>query len=182
MTFNLIETVAKAQHIVGILKAAGYTETAVVGGALRVLALGGTTQDVDIAVICDNQHDYNCLVSDLRILIQPLLGEHITHCHDKSCYGSTDGFFGDFRSGYINIVAYDKGSYGDIGELISKFDLNINQWYLDDHGLLENDFFDGSVVEINPYRDGCYKEQRLDARINRFKADLPKLDWSGVNV
>ena len=182
MTFNLIETVAKAQHIVGILKSAGYTETAVVGGALRVLALGGTTQDVDIAVICTNQYDYNCLVNDLRILIQPLLDERITHCHDKSYYGSTDGFFGDFRSGKINIVAYDKSAYDDIGELISKFDLNINQWYLDDNGLLENDFFDGSTVEINPERDVCRREGRLVERIERFKADLPELNWGGVNA
>ncbi|MEG7613883.1 hypothetical protein U2053_14665, partial [Listeria monocytogenes] len=83
MTFNLIETVAKAQHVVGVLKAAGYTEAAVVGGALRTLALGGETQDVDIAVICEDTYDYECLTNDLRILIQPIIGEQVIHCHDK---------------------------------------------------------------------------------------------------
>lgn len=182
MTFNLIETLAKAQHAVGVLKAAGYTEAAVVGGALRVLALGGATQDVDIAVICEDTHDYECLTKDLHILIQPIIGERVIHCHDKSGYGSTDGFFGDFRLGNINVVAYDRSTYEDIGELISKFDMNINQWYIDDHGLLENDYFDGSKVEINPHRDSCYKEARLDDRIKRFKESLPNLDWSGINV
>lgn len=181
MNFNLIETVAKAQHIVGILKAAGYTETSVVGGALRVLALGGTTQDVDIAVVCEDLYDYECLCRDLRILIQPLVEEHIEHVHDKSGYGSQDGFFGDFRLGNINVIAYDQVYYEGIDGLISKFDININQWYVDEHGLLTNEYFDGSTVEINPERDECHREGRLEERIKRFKADLPHLDWSGIN-
>lgn len=182
MDFNLVEEVAKAQHLVSVLQAAGYTETAVVGGALRVLALGGETADVDIAVICDDIRDYKNLALDVHILLSRIANAPFNHIHDKCGYDSTDGFLGDWRSGVINIIAYKKSDYADISELLDRFDLNINQWYLDNDGNLTNDYYDPDTkqVLVNPKRDGDYKENRLRDRIERFKASLPNLDWSEV--
>lgn len=184
MNFNLVDELAKATHLVEVLKAAGYTECAIVGGALRVLALGGDTQDVDIAVICDDIEDYNNLAIDVNILLSRIAHAPFDHMHDKSGYGSTDGFLGDWRSGVINIVAYKKSDYFNLMELVNRFDLNINQWYLDNDGDLRNDFYDPDtgVVEINPLRDGEYKLERLTDRIERFRKTYPELDWTKVNA
>lgn len=180
-TFNLVAELERAKTIKGILKGAGYN-CEIVGGALRVLALGGSTQDVDIAVIVEGGWEYHALVADMRILLRPF-APCIQHSHDLSGYSSNDGFMGDLRLGNINVIAYSKDTYPNIDALIGKFDLNINQWYIDSDGNLENDYWcpNRQQVKINKYRDSCHRIGRLDERIARFKQDLPHLDWSKLN-
>ena len=57
-----------AKSMCGVLRAAGY-DAHIVGGALRVLAVGGTTFDVDIAVL-GTQRESVLLDADLRILFK----------------------------------------------------------------------------------------------------------------
>lgn len=183
MSFNK-ETIQpiynNADTIAGVLNAAGYPSQ-IVGGALRVLALGGTTSDVDIAVLVEDFRDSENLQADLRILLKPL-GYHFSLQHSTGGYAGNDGFLADWRSGDINIIAYTTEVYTDFNQLIGKFDMNINQWYYNAEGMLANAHYShvNRKVKVNPLRDKCTRLGRLDSRVARFKADLPHLDWSAV--
>lgn len=184
MKFNqetIKPVIGSAETISSILKGAGY-KTQIVGGALRVLALGGTTGDVDIAVLIDNWDELEKLKADLRILLSPFsYNFELQHC--SGMYSDTDGFVADWRCGDINIIAYNNDVFDNgFKSLIGMFDLNINQWYLTDCGNLANDFYnpkDGKVL-VNPERDGGGRVNRFGERITRFKSDLQHLDWSEV--
>lgn len=183
MSYNqetVLPLVDQASTIEGILKAAGYPAQ-IVGGALRVLALGGTTGDVDIAVLIEDFRDLENLQSDLRILLNPL-GHRFSLQHSTGGYAGNDGFLADWRSGDINIIAYTTEVYTDFNQLIDKFDMNINQWFYDESGKLVNKHWNtqSKEVVVNPLRDNCTRLGRLDARIARFKDDLPHLDWTWV--
>lgn len=171
-----------ANVITGVLNAAGYPSQ-IVGGALRVLALGGTTGDVDIAVLLEDFTDLNRLQADLRILIQPL-GYDFALQHCSGLYSDSDGFVADWRCGDINIIAYNTERFTNgFTSLIGQFDLNINQWYFDAHDNLVNDYYvlEEKKVLVNPERDGGGRVNRFGERIARFKEALPHLDWSEVS-
>lgn len=182
-TNEYIRTVKNAQAVCGILKdGAGY-DAHIVGGALRVAALGGTTRDVDIAVIVSDVQEANALSNDLSILLRPLgMCFELQHC--KIGYESLNGFLADWRCDAINIIAYDKAIVRDVQGLVGAFDLNINQWYLDEGGELRNHFYDPEtkLVKVNPERDNDFQNFRLEDRVTRFKADYPHLDWSEVDA
>lgn len=171
----------KALLQVGILRAAGY-DAHIVGGALRTLALGGVTQDVDIAVILPFDELW-ALRNDVDVLLSPL--RMYFDLQHWSGYDDNKGFLADWRenSADINIIAYDNEHYKDVGELVSKFDLNINQWDAvseHDHEL-NNAYMVGDKVMVNPDRDHDYQTNRLADRIRRFKDAYPMLDWSDVD-
>ena len=175
--YNIEPELAKAKLYTGILRAAGY-DAHIVGGALRVLAVGGTTLDVDIAVL-GTQKDSTSLHNDLRILLGGLAKFELQH---TQTYSSRSGFIADWRGGNINIINYDTDRYSSIEELVLGFDYNFNMYLLDsDHKL------------YNPYPLGANKvwlntniatHHNLDKVVNertpRFKKDLPHLDWSCV--
>lgn len=177
---TVLPLVDQASTICDMLNAVGH-KSQVVGGALRVIALGGTTGDVDIAVLVEDFRDLDNLESDLRILLNPL-GYRFSLQHSTGGYEGNDGFLADWRSGDINIIAYTTEVYTDFKQLIDKFDMNINQWYYNGEGMLANAHYShvNKKVKVNPLRDNCTRLGRLDARVARFKADLPHLDWSGV--
>lgn len=179
---TIYPVLAKALLHVNILRAAGY-DAYVVGGALRVLALGGETQDVDIAVILPFDDTY-ALRADIDILLGRLAPYSLQHW---SAYDDNQGFLADWRSltGDINIIAYDKLHYDNVDELVAKFDLNINQYsaITNEADELINPYLcENNVVKINPERDNDYQTNRLDSRINRFKAQYPHLDWSLIDA
>ena len=172
----------RAELLVGILnEGAGYNAH-LVGGALRVQALGGTTGDFDIAVIVESQEELEALNRDVTCILCPKLGFPFIVQH-YSPYMDNGGFLADWRYEDINIIAYDKTCYNDVYDLVNSFDLNINQWYRDSEGNLVNDHFDTStnVVQINPKRDGRDQVNRLKDRIERFRLTYPELDWTCID-
>lgn len=175
---TVLPLVDQASTICDMLNAVGH-KSQIVGGALRVLALGGTTGDVDIAVLVDDFNDFSNLQTRLWTSIK-IAGYDFQLQHSTGGYAGNDGFLADWRSGDINIIAYTTEVYTDFNQLIDKFDMNINQWYYDDEGDLVNDHWSYTTnkVKVNPLRDNCTRLGRLDARVARFKADLPHLDWS----
>ena len=181
MNFN--EQLKRAELLAGILAdGAGY-EAELVGGALRVQALGGETGDFDIAIIVDDSDELEALHRDVTQIVCPKLGFQFQVAH-YSEYGNTgNGFLADWRLEDINIIAYHREAVCDIDDLIGKFDLNINQWYRNDDGLLVNDFYDEDtkLVKINPKRDGLGQIVRLTDRIERFRSLYPDLDWSEID-
>lgn len=183
MLTNFENDVAKAKLIVGILRAAGY-DAHIVGGALRVLALGGSTQDVDIAVIVDEYGEAQAFARDIGHILFSPMGYHFSMQHCKIGYESLNGFLADWRYENVNVIAYDKAVVSDVYGLVSAFDLNINQWYYDDAGVLHNDHFDPvtKLVKVNPERDNDFQMKRLDDRVTRFKDIYPELDWSEVDA
>lgn len=181
MSYNqetVLPLVDQASTICDMLNAVGH-KSQVVGGALRVLALGGTTGDVDIAVLVYGFNDLENLSTRLRTSIK-IAGYNFVLQHSTGGYAGNDGFLADWRSGDINIIAYTTEVYTDFKQLIDKFDMNINQWYYNDAGMLANAHYShvNRKVKVNPLRDNCTRLGRLDARVARFKADLPHLDWT----
>lgn len=181
MTYNVntIQPVFdKAIKQVQVLRDAGY-DAHIVGGALRVLALGGTTSDVDIAVLIPFE-----LTWELRADVDTLLRDQSYVLQHWSGYEDNKGFLCDWRSASdVNIIAYDNAHYPDVGSLVGKFDLNINQFLtvLDqDYTTLHNPYLADGVVRVNPERDNDYQTDRLATRIAKFKDIYTDLDWSNV--
>lgn len=160
---NLTST---AQSDIHILRATNY-EPHLVGGVLRVAALGGVTADVDIALIIDHQDEA------IKIILERL-GYTVQHVQDSKYANETNGFLADYRKDDINIILYSAIVYSDVRELVSSFDLNINKYYLQEDGELCNDHFDGTVVV---YTENSNHERHLE-RITRFSAEYPNLDWT----
>jgi hypothetical protein len=176
------EQLKRAELVTGILaEGAGYTAQ-LVGGALRVQAIGGTTNDFDIAVIVEDSDELDALHRDLTQIVLPKMGLQF-HVQHYSEYGDNEGFLADWRFEDINIIAYAGWVITDHTELVNKFDLNINQWYKNDEGDLVNDHFnkETGLVQINPYRDGLGHIVRLKDRIERFRGIYPFLDWSDID-
>ncbi len=183
MSIDLQATLASAKTIVGVLDAAGY-KAHIVGGALRVLALGGETSDVDIAVLCDDFGDFDDLhntITDIQTTLLLALGFKFDLKHQSVAYRDTE-FLADLRSDNINIICYAGWKVPTVKDLVDGFDLNINQWYFDEDGELVNHHFVGNAVHINPKRDNPEQVNRLAERIARFKELYPTLDWSAVNA
>lgn len=169
MKYNIPEAV---QHVIDQLKAVGI-EATLVGGALRAAALGGTTNDYDL-VIFGEREDFFSIDTEIE-----RLGFRNQH-HDEYC--NNEGYVADWRKDDINIIMYDSCKVADWYDLIEVFDLNINQWYINEAGELENDYYDSEtkLVTINPFRDGLGHAERLTQRIERFRSILPDLDWSEI--
>lgn len=153
------------QHDVTVLEALQY-EPHLIGGVLRVAALGGKTADVDVALIVSSKdtfiHEVLCKA-----------GFTLVHTQDSKYADETNGFLADFRKDDINVILYSDAVYADVQNLVSSFDLNINKYYLRD-GVLCNDHFDGYNVV---YTESSNHTRHLK-RITRFSAEYPDLDWS----
>jgi len=175
-----------AELTVKVLERLGYA-VSIVGGALRVAALGGTTQDVDIAVLVDGVDGLSRLENDVHEVLNrvPLCDEEFRYSHERS-YSDSDGFLADWRSGKVNLIAYNSNCYPTIKSLVDQFDLNINQWYVHPTKGMVNDYieFDNHVVSVivNPKRDCQGHTLRLADRIQRFKLIYPHFNWSKVDV
>lgn len=175
--FPVLDT---ALSTVGILRAAGY-DAHVVGGALRVLGIGGETSDVDVAVLCTPE-EAPSLHNDTSILLGFM---DYQLCH-WSGYTETVGFLADWRSSKapINIIAYDINYYETASGLVKRFDLNINQFEpiaCHSDGII-NQYFDGHNVKVNPERDHDYQTDRLADRIKRFSSIYPDFNWSNLDA
>lgn len=175
---NYNETLKRAEFAVQILNAAGY-DAHIVGGALRVQALGGTTNDIDIAVITTFKEG-ELLNKDVNILLDRL-GFNFKLQHQNSDYtDDSDLFIADWRSGDINLIAYNRSVTPTVRDLVNTFDLSINMFYKE-NGVLKNDIWlqgIGAVV-INPNTKG--HNPHLKERIARFKQEYSHLDWSPVD-
>lgn len=158
---------AEAEHTLLTLAALHY-EPHVVGGVLRVEALGGETKDIDIAVIL-HRAEVKAAIS-----IMERLGFEVQH-EQSSAYTEQTGFFADLRSGNVNIIIYDAGMYRDVQQLVKSFDLNINKYY-ENAGTVLNDCFDGEFVEYTASSQHVFKPER----IVRFRDEYPALNWCRV--
>ena len=137
-----------------------------IGGVLRVAALGGSTADVDIALIVPSNDKF------IHTTLEHL-GFDLVHTQDSKYADETNGFLADYRKDDVNIILYSAAVYTDVRDLVSSFDLNINKYYLED-GALCNDYFDGYVVL---YTENSNHQRHLD-RITRFSLEYPDLDWT----
>lgn len=153
------------QDDITVLRALKY-EPHLVGGVLRVAALGGTTADVDIALIVDHR-------DELILATLDRLGYDVQHTQDSKYANDTNGFLADYRKGDVNIILYSAAVYSGVSDLVASFDLNINKYYLH-HGVLCNDHFDGEFVI---YTENSHHARHLE-RITRFRCEYPNLDWS----
>lgn len=180
------DTMCEAKLVVTILEKFGYVSS-IIGGALRVAALGGTTQDVDIAVLVDGVEGLSTLEKEVDQILNniPWCGEEFQYSHARS-YSDSDGFLADWRSGKINLIAYNTNCYPTIKSLVDQFDLTINQWYVSPTTGVTNDHlkydYGTPVVEVNPKRDCQGHTLRLSDRIQRFKLIYPHFNWSKVDV
>lgn len=171
----------RAELLVGILRAAGY-DAHLIGGALRVQALGGTTNDFDIAVITSHEEARENLNRDLVHIVAPRLGMpfELQHLDENPYNDDVSLFIADWRFEDINVIAYNQDVADNVADLVNTFDLNINQYYIDEDGVLCNDAFKGVYVELNPKRLG--HNPHIVERVARFKEQYPTLDWSSVDV
>lgn len=158
---------AEAEHTLLTLDALHY-KPHVVGGVLRVEALGGETTDIDIALLL-HQAEVKSAIS-----IMERLGFEVQHEHSPVYTGQT-GFFADLRSGNVNIIIYDAAMYHDVQQLVKSFDLNINKYY-EHAGTVHNDCFDGTFVEYTASSQHIFKPER----IVRFRDEYPTLNWCRV--
>ncbi|QGH73769.1 hypothetical protein [Vibrio phage vB_VhaP_VH-5] len=167
MHFSEDELHLEVQNTLQVLRGLDY-QPHLIGGVLRVAALGGTTADVDIALIEDSTDQ---LVLD--VLLKGL-GYNLQHVQDSKYANETNGFLADYRKGDINIILYSSEVYNNVRELVSSFDLSINKYYLDSDGVLCNDHFDGYVVKCTESSNHTHNLER----ITRFKTEYPDLDWT----
>ena len=175
---NIGPLVKQAELLVGILKAAGY-DANIVGGALRVIAVGGETSDIDIAVICSKQ-EYHLLKKDLGILFHTL-GINFDVVHEQ-VYKSSVGFLADWRCGPINIIAYDSALYPNVKTLVQGFDFNFNMYLQGASGLYNVSPVGTGYVWINTNIASHHNIDRIKTeRLPRFRSMLGHLDWSKVN-
>jgi len=158
----------------------GFT-TGVVGGLLRCIKLGGTTNDIDIAIILPNPDLLRAI--HLLLRLRGYVGRPIRNT--ETTYRGSTYYVGDWRKdiddGYnINIIAYVPPYMMSIRELVRNFDLNINTWFLDSDGMIYNDLFSmrAKYVAVTPHRR---IDTSVNRRIQRFKQMYPQLDWSGLD-
>jgi len=183
---ELTDAMCEAKLVVHILEKFGYMSS-IVGGALRVVALGGTTQDVDIAVLVDGTEGLSTLEKEVDQILNniPWCGGDFEYSHARS-YSDNDGFLADWRSGQINLIAYNSNCYPTIRSMVDQFDLTINQWYVSPTTGVSNDYlkYDNGkpIVEVNPKRDCQGHTIRLSDRIQRFKRIYPHFNWCKVDV
>lgn len=172
---NFTEQFERAKFAVSILQAAGY-DAHLVGGALRVLAFGGVTNDIDIAVLVDGVREAALLHEDMDIVLDKL-GYNFRLKH-QSDYNNATAFLADWREEFINIIAYDKQYVTDINDLVNHFDLNINSILMVD-GELRSSVIDikNPVVRANPFVESKAGRLRTE-RVERFKVEYSHLDWS----
>lgn len=164
---NTKELRAEVEHTLLTLDALHY-EPHVVGGVLRVEALGGETKDIDIALLLHRAE----VKSAISILQR--LGFEVQH-EQSSEYTEQTGFFADLRSGNVNIIIYDAAAYSNVQQLVKSFDLNINKYY-EYNGTVHNDCFDGEFVEYTASSQHVFKPER----IVRFRDEYPTLNWCRV--
>lgn len=161
-----------AENVVAYLRNATI-DAYIVGGALRHKVLGGGTADVDIAVLC-TLGEYAG--------VQMLLPDVFELQHDRA-YEDNDGFLADYRCGNVNIIVYDESKYATIDNLVDRFDMNINQFYLDpETDKIVNKHLVGDKVLLNPLRGNEFLRDRMIDRVHKFKGRLPHLDWSAVDA
>lgn len=168
----------QAKFAVGILQAAGY-DAHIVGGALRVLAVGGSTADVDIAVIGPTDEQI-ALHNDLRILFKYTNFEF--RLQNVATYGGKAGFLSDWRSGSINVINYDAAVYSTVVDLVQGFDFNFNMYLLSNNDTVYNVFKGGTdKVYLNTNIATHHNIKKVHTeRLPRFRKMLSHLDWSAV--
>lgn len=160
-----------ANAVIAHLEAIDYLPH-LIGGLLRVEQLGGVTNDVDIAILCPPE-DFANVKQDFEDKLPHFELKH--EC--DSPYARTAGFFADYRWDDVNIIFYNDKLFPNVRRLVDSFDLNINKYY-EVNGVTHNDSFNGTVVEYNQHPLHLPRP----ARIDRFKAEYPHLDWSQVHV
>lgn len=157
-------TITSVQSALGL-------DVELVGGALRDAVLGGGVSDYDLVFVGDREQMYNYMCTLTILGFEPC---------NHSEYASDEPYVFDMRKGAINIIMYDEEIVPDIDTLVSKYDMNINQYRLVG-GQLVNPYFDGTTVKINPYRDALGHTTRLQKRVEKFRAKYPNLDWSVID-
>lgn len=140
----------------------------VIGGVLRVEALGGSTKDIDIAIRVTPE-DYAWARKVLLVA-----GYEVQHACNTE-YAKGLGFFADFRKGDVNVIVYNRNLYPTHASLIESFDLNINKYY-EEAGRLRNDCFDGTVVLYSAHHLHLPRPERIE----RFRSEYPHLNWEAV--
>lgn len=160
-----------ADAVISHLEAIDYLPH-LIGGLLRVEQLGGVTNDVDIAILVEPS-DFENVKQDMATKLPHFELKH--EC--DSPYAHTAGFFADYRWGDVNIIIYNESIYPSVRSLVASFDLNINKYYVA-HDKVFNDHFDGTTVLYNQHPLHLPRP----ARIDRFKAEYPHLDWSQVHA
>ena len=167
MSYNYKPTV-DVQAVLLQLSTLGLTNS-IVGGVLRSTVLGGETNDIDIAVLCND--------SDIERISSSLNSPPIhTHCSE---YSDQSGFLADWRScaGTINVIAYNQQEYSTLEALVAAFDININSFLWDAmSGEIDLNGFDGKNVKPCSYGIGGRKPDR----IKRFVREYPDLNWAEV--
>lgn len=147
-------------------------EANVVGGQLRVAMHGGTTNDTDIAILCDWE-DINS--------VGHILGG-ILPVHKTNWYSRCPGYLADFRIGDVNVILYGRAIFDSIRTLVKSFDISINQYYLNEGMQIMHDDFDGVHVQLTPYYGTVRSVGKppKPERVARFILEYPELDWSQV--
>lgn len=160
------------EHVQAVIDAAKEIgiELTLVGGALRDAVLGGDVSDYDLVFFSDHDSMYTHIME-----LDRDLGFTLQH---HTPYEGEDGFVFDMRKDDINIIMYNEVIVDNAIDLIAKFDLNINQFFLSKGNNIINNRFDGMTVHINPYRDALGHTERLGKRVKRFADKYPNLDWS----
>lgn len=165
---KIYKPTAQVQEVLDCLKQLNHP-VSIVGGALRAEVLGGTSKDVDIAIICGSY--------DLD-LISKVLNKAPEHVHQTK-YAEQSAFLADWRlhGGMVNVIAYCVDSYSTIGELVLGFDFNINSFLWDSSThIIDTNGFDGRNVLPCNYCVG----RRNPERIRRFVQEYPELNWTEV--
>lgn len=172
MSITTTELRAEAQPIIAELARYGYNP-AIIGGVLRVEALGGVTKDIDIAVRITP-----AVLGQCSTLLSKL-GCVCVHVN-TSKYNYRDGFLADFRVGDVNIILYNEYHFPSLTRLVNSFDLNINMFFEEEdvYGEMEvyNMQFNGETVQYAPHHLHVPKPDR----ITRFRKEYPELDWSNI--
>ena len=140
----------------------------IVGGVLRAEMLGGTTKDIDVAVLVGEQD-----ITAIKSLLERFA--YVCAHENESEYTEQSGFWADYRLGDVNVILYNSQTYRTLDALVSSFDLNINMYY-ERGGSVLNNYFDGTVVTYTH----DIKHAQKPERIARFRREYPELDWSQV--
>lgn len=159
-----------ADTVIAHLEAIDYLPH-LIGGLLRVEQLGGVTNDVDIALLIEPS-DFENVKQDMATKLPHFELKH--EC--DSPYARTAGFFADYRWDDVNIIIYNSHMFNTVNDLVDSFDLNINKFY-EYEGKTYNRRFDGTTVLYNQHPLHLPRP----ARVDRFKAEYPHLDWSQVH-
>lgn len=150
---------------------AGFTPY-LIGGLLRAEHFGTTTSDVDIAILVSPE-DFEGAKMDIKAYLPDYVLQH--EC--DSPYAHTSGFLADYRCGDVNLIIYNKRCFNSIDRLVQSFDLNINKFYELD-GKVYNTEFNGTDVEYSQHHLHLPRPERIE----RFRTELPHLNWERVHV